>query len=351
VSRAFRLGRSLRGIVASVVAAPLAGAAACSSQGAKDSAADAMVPVEHDAGGIADATLSSKWASDACAAAPFDDVSAADTLDGCVSFGRLPCGLIPTAEVSGCVIDGVSCVSMCRAIGQPLTITCELAPASCDPTGDPTDGANLIECFGACVLSGRRPLGLRAARTSRRTSLGDYFASRRLSLLSRRFADDERRHARAVARLARRFGGVIPPVRIRQVERPTLAQLVEDDAVEGCVKETFGALLAIWQAERAEDGRVRRMMRRIAADETRHAALAWEILDWGVERLSPRDRQRVEERLDRAVVALASARVPVSPAVRQIAGYPDREQERRLTQKVARLIRRRASALHCDGHR
>ena len=75
---------------------------------------------------------------------------------------------------------------------------------------------------------------------------------------------------------------------------PSLVALLEDNAVEGCVKETFGALLATWQAEHAANPRIRRTLRRIAADETRHAALAWGILAWGMKELAPTERRRVE---------------------------------------------------------
>jgi hypothetical protein len=166
-------------------------------------------------------------------------------------------------------------------------------------------------------------------------------APRRLSRAAHRFAEDERRHARAATRLARRFGGAIAGVRVGGVAQPTLALLLEDNAVEGCVKETFGALVATWQSEQAGDPRIRRTMRRVAADETRHAALAWEVLDWGMARLSLPHRRRVGRALNRALRALTSGHcAPVHPALCRVVGHPSREQELRLARELARMIRR-----------
>jgi hypothetical protein len=55
----------------------------------------------------------------------------------------------------------------------------------------------------------------------------------------------------------------------------SLEELAVENAVEGCVRETYGALTAIWQARTAKDPSVAAAVRRIARDETRHAALSW----------------------------------------------------------------------------
>jgi hypothetical protein len=155
-----------------------------------------------------------------------------------------------------------------------------------------------------CAI-GRRPPGLASAKAPLREGLGALFARiarleaasvpafERLehelrafgapaSLLAgcRRAARDESRHARAMTTLARRHGAepelpVIGPVAPRSLE--TIAM---ENAIEGCVRETFGALVATHQAINARDRRIARVMRRIAEDETRHAALSWTIDAW-----------------------------------------------------------------------
>lgn len=108
-----------------------------------------------------------------------------------------------------------------------------------------------------------------------------------------RAARDERRHARALAALARRYGAAPQQPRGEARATRSLAALVRENAVEGCVRETWGALLAAWQSGQADDPRVRAAFARIADDELRHAALAWEIAAWAEPQLSPAEAAEV----------------------------------------------------------
>jgi hypothetical protein len=83
---------------------------------------------------------------------------------------------------------------------------------------------------------------------------------------------DEVRHRRATAALARRYGAepMRPSFGPTPVDR-TLEAIATENAVEGCVRETYGALVALWQARHARDPVVAAAMAPIAADETRHA--------------------------------------------------------------------------------
>ncbi|MDC0723689.1 ferritin-like domain-containing protein [Nannocystis bainbridge] len=56
---------------------------------------------------------------------------------------------------------------------------------------------------------------------------------------------------------------------------------------EGCIGETFAALQAEAALARAEDPAVRAALARIAADELRHAELAWRFVAWALERGGP----------------------------------------------------------------
>src|ERR1019366_7023529 len=78
-----------------------------------------------------------------------------------------------------------------------------------------------------------------------------------------------------------------------------------DNAVEGCIRETYGALVGMWQARFAGDPRVRRVMRAVARDEGRHAALSWEIARWAELRLIPQARKRLEAAKAEAIAQLA----------------------------------------------
>lgn len=84
-----------------------------------------------------------------------------------------------------------------------------------------------------------------------------------------------------------------------------MAEMAIENAVEGCVRETFGALVAQYQREHAEDPSVRAVMDVIADDETGHAALAWSVAAWLDESLDAETRESVRVARDEAVLELA----------------------------------------------
>ncbi len=90
---------------------------------------------------------------------------------------------------------------------------------------------------------------------------------------------DEVRHARVMRGLATRYGQVpreieVPPLPVR-----SLPAIARENAIEGCVREAYGALVATYQAECAAP-ELRAAFRAIAADERRHAALAEDVHAW-----------------------------------------------------------------------
>lgn len=100
---------------------------------------------------------------------------------------------------------------------------------------------------------------------------------------------DEVRHASACFDVARALGctattpGPLPPCAPRA---PDLVRLARDTFIEGCVGETVSALAATRASDRAT-GAVRSVWRLLAADETRHAALAWRTLAWALRASGP----------------------------------------------------------------
>jgi hypothetical protein len=144
---------------------------------------------------------------------------------------------------------------------------------------------------------------------------------------ARASADDERRHARLVGRLAVAEGARPPSVRILPRAPRDLETVVRENAVEGCVRETFGALLAWRQARLAADVGIRTTMGAIAPDETRHAALSWRIDSWSRGRLSAAARQRVDAARSEAISLLLKEIAVGDPtALRTRAGLPDAEE-------------------------
>jgi len=105
---------------------------------------------------------------------------------------------------------------------------------------------------------------------------------------ARSAARDEIRHARIMTALALTHGASVPKVFAEHADVRSLEVIAIENAIEGCVRETYGALVAAWQAATAQDPAIREAMSVIARDELRHAELGFEIADW------------IEPRLDRA---------------------------------------------------
>ena len=110
-----------------------------------------------------------------------------------------------------------------------------------------------------------------------------------------RSAHEERRHARMLGRLAQRLGAEVAPVRRSETALRGPDEVAHDNAVEGCVREAYGALAAAHQAENATSHAVRRAYRSIARDEARYALLSFAVNDWLTPRLSIAARRRTEE--------------------------------------------------------
>lgn len=195
---------------------------------------------------------------------------------------------------------------------------------------------------------GRRPVGLRTA-TQRAANgfdcqLGDaawleaasvdafrvlrrelhaHGAPRRLLRAASRSMRDERRHARATRALARTFGVAVASVEREHAPSRSLEALALDNAVEGCVRETWGALIALRQAARASELSVRAALSRIARDEVRHAELAFRIDRWLGPRLSAEQRARIRAARAAAVSELAEeVRMELPKAERERLGLP-----------------------------
>jgi hypothetical protein len=148
---------------------------------------------------------------------------------------------------------------------------------------------------------------------------------------------DEVHHARAMARLARRHGARPSRPRAGRLEhRKSIESLALENAVEGCARETYGALLATWQSLRATDPTMRALFARIATDETRHAALAWAIAAWAEARLDARGRARVLRARREALRELSQQIGTAVPReMSDVAGFPQPPDGRALLAALA----------------
>jgi len=261
----------------------------------------------------------------------------------------LDAGALTAIDAGDGGLFGAQCAALCGSVGNWL---------SCKPVAD--GGVSLIQCQPNCT--GRRPSGLLASGREHDTGLGAHFAEmtrleaasvdafrhlrreliahgapRRLVRAAERAARDEVRHARMTRALATRYGGEVIAPRVEPRPVRNLEAVAIENAVEGCVREAFGALIACFQAAAARDPVIRAAMARIARDETRHAALAFEVDAWLRGKLGGSARARVEAARDRALGELASNAVEAPAALRSTIGLPTRQQSRFLLDELTRI--------------
>ena len=194
-------------------------------------------------------------------------------------------------------------------------------------------------------LAARRgdPLGVWFAATARveaaavtafeelAEELRHHGAPEELVVWAERSAEEEVEHARLVGRLARRYGVEPLPARSAAGQVRSLEAIALDNAVEGLVRETYGAAVAHHQAAAAEDPAVRQVMEVVAEDESRHAAFSWALHAWLLERLDPAARARVERAVDEAVARFEQAAGrPVDARLQRLAGLPGPEASQRI---------------------
>jgi hypothetical protein len=272
-------------------------------------------------------------------------------------YVSIPDGGIPDGGADGGFrLDPYQCASYCSQ-----SFGCEIAAAD--------GGSSQIRCIGTCETSygvgcGRRPADLPPLPAGSHDALARYFeeatyleaasvhAFQRLARELRHHGApaplqaaaatairDEQRHTRAMARLARRYGGRPRGPRRGTCHVRPLAELALENAVEGCVRETYGALLAWLQAARAGDAQVRQALAPIAVEETAHAHLAWEVARWVQPRLRPAERRQLKQ-AQRAVIAQlgVTASAAVSPALVQQAGLPPPALAQRLLRAAERTL-------------
>jgi hypothetical protein len=351
------LRSELDALLALALSLPALGAAACSAPRDKAPPPDASVSSP-------DAPLDASCTPYEVDAAAFED-------SGCGRFLYLPCGVPFFSGDSNDAAVGPLCnppIELCTTYcPQEFTFVCQLATVSCVNGAVIPDAALYLDCSHCLGNIGRRPRGLRRLRS--RTPVptaGRYLALaahleaasvaafRDLAAELERFgaplplrraahraARDEERHARVVTGLARRHGAVPNSPRRRTPPPPeSLGRFLARNAVEGCVRETYGAFVAHHQALRAEEPAVARALARIAEDETRHAELAWAIHGWGLSSLAPRARVHLAKAQEKALAELAKSAGVWPSEVTRALGLPARHAEPRLLAEFAAAVAR-----------
>ena len=228
-----------------------------------------------------------------------------------------------------------SCAPACRdrfAIPSFARIACDV--------GDDDDGGFVLSCTATTPCrGGRRPAGLIDAPIARgigaslaRTAhleaasvpaflelareLELHGAHPALARAARRAARDEIHHAKTIGALARAYGASVPRVERSEVQPRSRRELARDNAIEGCVREAYAALVAAHQAETSIDPRIARAYATIARDEARHALLSFAIHD------ALADRRSEDARREAIADLVREASIDPTPADRALLGLP-----------------------------
>jgi rubrerythrin len=260
---------------------------------------------------------------------------------------RTSCDVDAGAAANDAGCEPLSCLAHCGdhipAPGQPYNFVL----TNCEhPEVDAGDAS--VICNYLSPPCGRRPEGIALEPTSRGTA-GEWLAASAfleeasiaafarlacelkahgaphdLRRRAREAAKDEVRHARTMRSLALDAGCAPARPPRSHTEVRDLVRIAVENAVEGCIRETFGALLATWQAAVVVDGELKKAMTEIARDEAAHAALAWDVHAWLGGRLTAEERADVDGAAREAIVALETELSVEPPAalVRDV-GLPD----------------------------
>jgi hypothetical protein len=258
---------------------------------------------------------------------------------GCLDILAVPCTLNGLDAAAACTTG-----ALCDQVLPANEWTC-VTGAALGLGAVGLDASDLFACTVNGCGAGRPPRGFVPRPVSSRTALGAQLAAMAqleeasIAAFAALHADlahhgapasflrsvvaarrDEIRHCRIVSREAERHGAVAPAAIVAPIPRRSLTALAIANAEEGCVVETFGAALLALQAERAADPRLRAMLKSIAADELRHAALSWRIADGLDTKLDARARRRVSaarqsamRRVERELATLEFGGVVATP--------------------------------------
>lgn len=203
---------------------------------------------------------------------------------------------------------------------------------------------------------GRMPAGAHFETQEVTSELGDYFSSmaametaavtafrylareleayqapESLIAKARLAVSEEIDHAEMAGLLSQAYEAAVPHVEVDDFQLRSLFEVALENAVEGCVNETFAAACGLWQHQHAELAAFKAVMARVAEEESGHAELSWEIHSWIMPQLTEAQQQHINAAQAEAIESLyATFRAEESPHVRRAVGLPESADAMRL---------------------
>lgn len=207
----------------------------------------------------------------------------------------------------------------------PVVVDGRRPDGLCEPAFDDsymTEERDIVSAFFARIVHLERSAVVAFEYLAR--ELEAYNAPQELIDIAYQAVEEEKEHARLMTQVVEHFGGAsIPPVEVAPFKLRPLYEIAFENAEEGCTRETYGALMALWQAEAANDELVRSVCAQVGHDESRHAALSWAIDEWVTPLLTIEQQQELMAiKASTMDILREESRRPVHPALVKWAGYP-----------------------------
>jgi hypothetical protein len=150
---------------------------------------------------------------------------------------------------------------------------------------------------------------------------------------------EETRHSEMAALLAASFDADMPEVMVDDFCLRSLYEIALENAVEGCVNETFAAACGLWQSEYAQLDVFRKVISHITEEEMGHAELSWKIHQWIMPQLSEVQQEQIRIAQAKAVDSLVSDfKQESNPVLQQAFGLPTKDDASRLFMQLKNSV-------------
>lgn len=229
----------------------------------------------------------------------------------------------------------VSCEVEYTAIHSPYT--CPKPVAGRLPNGVQLKNGEVATQSSVNIL-GQYLAGMAAMETAAITAfeyltreLEAYDAPEALIACAREAVVEETRHAEMTGLLSASYGAEVSEVQVDDFCLRSLYEIALENAVEGCVNETFAAACGLWQSESAELEVFRQVIAHITEEEMGHAKLSWDIHQWVMPQLSEREQEQIRVAQIEAIEHLVvDFKQESNPELQKAFGLPTRDDAARL---------------------
>ncbi|WP_040849290.1 hypothetical protein [Thiofilum flexile] len=162
-----------------------------------------------------------------------------------------------------------------------------------------------------------------------------YQAPAALIQMAREAVQEEIEHAEMAGLLAQAYDTSVPEVLIDDFRLRSLVDIALENAVQGCVNETYAAACGYWQAAVAEHEVFREVIAHISEEESKHATLSWAIHVWIMPQLTLQEQQVVRVAQAQAIARLQTIEgADEHPLIRMALGQPSAAESERLVNQL-----------------